>query len=197
MKLSKITLALVLSFAMLASACSISQFDAVLNEIAPAISTVLQIIAISRGTTVDLTLATKIAKDTTALETLYSDYQSVSSQSKPGVETQINAGFTVLNQDITSVLAVSQVSDPATQQKIEALVTLVQTGVGIAEAAIPSSNVSARAPKNLSASDLADSYNKILVAKTGTKRVDDFTSKAHKIHNHNRFERYVTAGRAK
>jgi hypothetical protein len=201
MKLSKIALAVTLSFTMLVAGCSVSQFDAVLNEIAPAISTVLQIIAISRGTTADLTVATKVAKDVTTLETLYNDYQSVSSTSKPGVESQINAGFTVLNQDISSVLAVAQVNDPATQQKIEALITLVQTGVGIAEAAIPSNSLTAQTArfraKKLNASDLADSYNKILVAKTGTKKVDDFTAKAHKIHVHNEFERLATFGKAK
>ena len=127
---AKVALAVTLSFTMIVAGCSVSQFDQVLNEIAPAISTVLQIIAISRGTTADLTVATKVAKDVTTLETLYNDYQSVSSTSKPGVESQINAGFTVLNQDISSVLAVAQVNDPATQQKIEALITLVQTGVG-------------------------------------------------------------------
>lgn len=191
---SKAVLAVLLSFTVLVAGCSVSQFEAVLNEIGPAVSTVIQIIAISKGTPADLTPVVKIATDVKTLETLYSDYQSVSAATQPTVAGHINSAFTVLNGDLASIFSATQVSDPQTQAKITALVALIQTGVNIAEAAVPSANAKLQLKgSHLTASDLADSFDKVLTAKTGHPEIDNFTSK-HQIHEHGKFLRTITVG---
>lgn len=195
MKLSKIILALVLIFTTLAmTSCSVSQFDAVLNEIGPAITTIIEIVAIVKGVPANTAVASKVSADVAAIEKLQTDLQSAEAASKPGIEASLNVGFSVLNSDLGSVFAVAQVSDQNTQAKITALVGLVETAVTIAEAAIPSSAVKLgkKAP-NLTASALIDSWNHVLVAKTGNSAVDAYTGK-HKLHKHGKFLRVASAG---
>ena len=191
-------LAVVLCLSMVNVGCSAAQFITVLNEVTPAVLTVLQIVALFKGTPVDTTIPTKIQADVTALEKLYTDYQAAAAADQPGIRNEITSAFAVLNADIGSVLTIAQVKDPATQAKIEALIALIQTAVTIAEAVIPpsaSSDQLVRASK-LTPGDFVDSYNKILTAKTGIAAVDAFTPK-HRIHIHSKLTRVLTFGLAK
>jgi hypothetical protein len=192
----KSAIAVLLCCSMLATACSVSHFEAVLNEVAPAISTIIQIVAIVKGIPANTAIATKIGADVAALNKFYTDYEAASASGKAGIESDINNGFTVLNSDLSTVFAVAQVSDPNTQAKVSALISLVETAVGIAEAAIPGTVAKlTKAPANLTASALVNSFNKILVAKTGNVTVDAFTPH-HKLHVHGEFVRTITLGRA-
>jgi hypothetical protein len=200
MKFPKIALAMVLSCALVAQGCSQSQVNAVLNEIGPAVLTILQIIAVVKGTPVNTSLSSKVNSDVASVETLYTDFSSASATSKPGIEGQLNAAMGVLNNDLNDIYNVAQVSDKNTQAKITALVGLIGTAINIVEATLPSTPSAMKAslqPTALNASGLADSWNKILVAKTGNAKVDDFTKHAHKIHNHGFFVRTITVGVAK
>ncbi|HZP33952.1 MAG TPA: hypothetical protein VFB23_11390 [Candidatus Acidoferrales bacterium] len=176
---------------------SASQFEQVLNEVAPAVSTILQIVAIFTGQPVNTAVPEKIKADVAGLEQLYSDYQAAQPATKTGIAADINADFGVLSQDLTTVFSIAQVNDPKTQQKITQLIGFIQDGVQLAEAAIPQSSgrVGAK-PVKLTPGDLVDSFDKVLVAKTGNKPVDDFTAK-HQLHLHSKFVRVVTFGRAK
>lgn len=178
--------------------CSANQFVTVLNEVAPAVLNILEIVAIFKGVPVDPNIPNRIQTDVTLLEKLYTDYQTATGTSQAGIRNEINAAFSVLNSDIASVLTIAQVSDKNTQLKVTALVGLVQTAVLIAEAAIPSPASAAQAvtPISLNASGFVDSYNKILTAKTGNSAVDKYTS-SHKIHIHSKLVRAVTLGQAK
>jgi hypothetical protein len=166
----------------LLTACSVSQFEAVLNEIGPAVSTIIQIIAIVKGTPANLAPATKISADTAAIEKFYNDYQTASATSQPGIRADIQNSFTVLNADLTTVFAVAQVSNTNTQAKITALIGLVESAVNIAEAAVPGTAAAAKATpaQVLTAKTLKSSFNSVLKAKTGDAAVDAFTAK-HKL----------------
>lgn len=196
--LSTMFLACILMLTTFTFGCSQAQFIAVLNEVGPAVTDILEIVALVRGTPADTSLATKISGDVSDVETLYTSYQAASAASKPGIEADINNGFSVLNSDLTQVFQLAKVSDVNTQAKVTALIGLVQTGVTIAESLIPVSaaRYKATAPtSHLSAADLVTSYNHILVAKTGNKVVDAYTPK-HKLHFHTEAVRVLSLGHA-
>lgn len=178
------------------SGCSVSQFEAVLNEVGPAVSTILQIVAIAKGTAADTSLATKIAADVAAAEKVFADLQASTEANKGSLKAQLDADFVTLNNDLSSVFAIAQVSNKNTQAKITALVGLVESAVQIAEAAIPSNSAKAVNAPKLSADELVDSFNNVLVAKTGDVKIDSFTPK-HKIHKHGKLVRVLSLGIAK
>ena len=190
-------LALMLAFTtVFTGGCTQAEFQAVLNEVGPAVSTILQIVALIKGTPANTSIVTKVDADVAALNKLYTDFQAAEVANQGNIRNEINAGFATLQSDLSSVFAIAQVSDVNTQAKITALVGLILSAVEIAEAAIPGSAVAASKPVGLDANSLVDSYNKVLVAKTGNAAVDAFTAK-HKIHNHSKFVRVVTLGVAK
>lgn len=191
-RLFKPALALILCISMVGCTWSQSEFITVLNEVAPAVQTIIEIVALVKGTPASTSISTKIGADTAALEKLYSDFQKAQPADKSSVEGEINAAFLTLQADLSAVFAVAQVSDANTQAKVSALISLIQTAVNIAEAAIPSNKVSVSADK-MTAGDLVDSYNKVLVAKTGNKAVDQFTPK-HQIHIHSSVVRHLSLG---
>ncbi|MGH9727504.1 MAG: hypothetical protein ACRD4V_02795 [Candidatus Acidiferrales bacterium] len=175
--------------------CNASQFETVLNEVGPAIGTILQIIAIVKGGAANLSLSSKVGADVAGIEKLYADFEAANSASKGAIKAEINAGFTTLNADLGTVFAIAQVSDKNTQAKITALIGLVQSAIAIAEAAMPSSSPSAAVvtPLSLDANSLVSSFNKILVAKTGNPAVDRATPHM-KLHIHGGFVRMASMG---
>ena|ERR1700679_2868636 len=183
--ISKPVLAMTLMVVLIAPmGCSSAQFFSVLNEVAPAALDILQIVALFSGKPVSQGAVAKIDADVAALEKLYTDFEAAKAA---GTDTSVllndlNAGFSTLNADISSVLAIAQVSDPATQAKIEALILIVQSAVNIAEAIIHPAVSASPNHVALSAADLADSYNKTLKAKTGNQLVDNYT-KHHAVHS--------------
>lgn len=191
--LSKVMLASVLSLSLFTYGCSPAQFFAVLNEVAPAIVNILQIIAIFTGHPANTVIASKVGADVASVEKLYSDYQAANTTDKPGIRDNINTGFQVLQADLSTVYSVAQVSDPNTQAKVAALIALVKSSVGIAEAII--SPKASAAPTTLDADKILDSYNKILVAKTGVARIDAATPHM-KLHKHSTPVRVLTLGYA-
>jgi hypothetical protein len=177
-KFSTLAIVTVLACSLTLGGCSTAQFDAFLNVIGPAVADIIQIIAIVKGTPANLTPVTKIDADVAAVETLYHDFLAAGTAAQPGIQADINAGFTTLNADLGSVFTVAQVSNPNTQAKITALVSLVETGVNLAEAVVNTKGPSAT--ETFTAKQLKSSFNQVLTAKTGNSSVDAFTAK-HKI----------------
>lgn len=193
----RVILSVVLIASLAFAGCTTAQFIQVLNEVPPAISTILQIIALAENKPANTALPAKIAGDVATLEKLYYDFQAAKIDMRPGIESDIGGAFLALNQDLSMVLKMAQVSNPNTQAKITALISLVETAVQIAEAAIPASAKSATlAPVHLNASAVVDSFNKILVAKTGVPNVDAATPHM-RLHLHSNFVRAMSMGRAK
>lgn len=201
LRLPTFALVTLLICSMIATGCSVTQFDAVLNEVGPAVTTILDIIALIKGVPVNTALASKVTADVAAIETLDTDLITATAASAPGIRGDINAGFTVLTQDLGSIFVLANVSDVNTQAKLTALIDLIQSAVNIAEAAIPGNTPTsmrtlrfgATSIPNLDASTLVGSWNQILVAKTGNKFVDAYTPK-HKLHYHSKVWRIATAG---
>lgn len=195
-KLGILFLASVLTVATIPLAgCSSSQFIADLNLISPAVLNVLEIVALFQGSQVDQTIPAKINADVAAITKLYTDFQAASGANKGNIQKEITAEFAVLNSDLSSVFTLAHVSNPNTQSKITALLGLIETSVTLAEDFITPPATTATNSYKLTDNQLIDSYNKVLVARTGIKPVDDYTAK-HEIHKHNFLVRHMTFGMA-
>jgi hypothetical protein len=195
-------LIVVLSLAMVCTACSIawvSTLDSILAAAAPALINILQIVAVANGQPVNANLAVKINADATIIKTLAGDFGKASSGSAPGVCQQLQAAVSVYQADQQLVLQIAQVGDPNTQTKITLLADLVAGTVNAILAVIPSCQNAAKARNmkiapSYSVSTFADHYNSILLAPTGNADVDAATPKL-KLHQHSKLVRAVTFGR--
>jgi hypothetical protein len=197
---------IVLSLAFITTACStawVSTLDTILAVAAPALSNILQIVAIADGKPFNSQLAAKIATDATAIKTLAGDYASVSSAAGPGVCQQLNAAIATYQTDQSLVLQVAQVSDTNTQTKITLLAGLVAGTVQAITAVIPQCTPSPTVNANirmavssppLSVTNFVSEYNTILKLKTGNTAVDAVTPSL-ALHQHSKIARILTFGR--
>lgn len=192
-KLPKILLASVLSLSLFSYGCSSAQFFQVLDQVAPAVLTVLQIIATFQNKPVDMRLSAKVGADVAGIEKLYEDWKTANPTSAPGIKADIDRSFNVLNSDLSTVFSLAQVSNPNVQAQVTVLVTLIQSGVHIAEAII-SPNASA-APTTLDAKKLQNAFNRELDVKTGNAAVDKIAPTL-KLHEHSKPVRFLTLGYA-
>ena len=196
MKFRNLALVSILSTVLILSGCSASQFQQYLNAVGPAVSIILQIVAVAGGPAFNSGLVQKINSDTAALNKLYADYESVSAGAKGSVKGQIDAGFSLLNQDLATVFSLAQVSNKNVQEKVAVEIGLVQSAVVLAESLLPGTSAAHSARIELRANELTDSFNKVLHAKTGDAAVDKAAAKL-SLHRHGRFARYATLGALK
>lgn len=204
MKALKFLAVPVLAFTLLLSGCSFttSDFNQILNEVAPAVATVLQIIALVEGTPANAALPPKIAADVAAIEQLHTDFQNSADANKGSIVAELNGAFSTLQNDLKTVFQIASVKDTATQIKITALLQLINSAVQITENAIPGLNVTPVVKVTYSSkvsftpSEFVDSYNKLLVAKTGIARVDAYTP-TRKLHLHSKAARVLSLGQLK
>ena len=206
--LKYVCLVTVLGMSMITVGCTAAQWEAALNEIGPAVGVIVEIVAISKGGTANLSSVTKIEADTAALDTIITSFQAANNPAtKQSLAAQINANFTTLQNDLNDVYTLSNVSDPVTQNKITLEIGLVVGLIQIVEAAIPgvittqpaSLTVGREAAKSAqftSVDQFVADYNANLIAPTGNKAVDKYT-KAHQLHIHGKVVRYATLGIAK
>lgn len=175
----------------------VAQFEQVLNQIAPATLTILQIIALFK-TGIDVnTLPAKVGADVAAVEKLFTDYEAAATNAKATVLAQLNAGFSVLQGDFSTVLTLAHVSDVNTQAKLTALVGLIGSALRIAEGfIIVTPAATAVQPLKLTPGSFVDSWNAMLTAKTGNAQVDAFTAHNGHLHLHGKFVRVVSLGMA-
>jgi hypothetical protein len=195
-------LIVVLSLAMLCTACSttwVSTLDSILAAAAPALINILQIVAVANGQPVNTNLAAKINADATIIKTLAGDFAKASSGSSAGVCQQLQAAVSAYQGDQQLVLQIAQVGDSNTQTKITLLADLVAGTVNAIMAVIPSCQNAAvtrnmKTAPSYNVSTFADHYNSILLAPTGNAAVDAATLKL-KLHRHSKLVRAVTFGR--
>ena len=202
----KIVLAMLLCLTVTVSGCSVawvSTLDNILVAAAPALINILQIIAIAKGAPVNGTLSAKITADAAAIKTLATSFAGASALAAPGACSQLQAAITTYSSDEAQVLALAQVSDPATQQKVIVLSSLVAGTISGILAVIPNCSQAAAARATLARSNAVPlplkgfiaSYNAKLVEKTGNAAVDTYTAK-HKVHVHSGVVRALSLGMA-
>jgi hypothetical protein len=194
--------AVVLCAVLFMTACSaawVSTVDSILAAAAPALVSILQIVAVANGQPMNSGLAAKITADAAAIKTLASDFSSASKLAAPGVCSQLQAAIGVYQADTQLVLSTAQVTDANTQTKIVLLSGLVAGTVDAILAVIPACQSPAATAKTLKAApplslkNFVTSYNAILTAKTGNAAVDAVTPTL-KLHQHSKLVRALTFG---
>ena len=194
---SMIAIAAIAFSTMTTTACNtadfVKEFDQYTSQIVPAVNSILAILSLF-GVASQSQLPPKIDADVTAVQKLVADFAEAPASSQPGIRNQIASEETVLNADLQQVFQVAAVSDPNTQTKVSALITLVESAVSEGFALIPQSssvvNTAHAIPAGtkFQAKDFVDSFNAIITSKTGNKAVDAATPKlklkkhAHKAH---------------
>lgn len=196
----KASLAIVLCLSITMAACStswVSTLDTIVSVAAPALVNILEIVAAVKGVPVNATLAAKVTADAASIKALATSFASASTSAAPGICAQLQAAIATYQADQNQILQLAQVSDPATQTKINLLSGLVATTVTAILAVIPScqsSNVSAKLKESpVNVKSFVKTYNAILVTKTGNAAVDSKTASL-KLHEHSKFTRVITAG---
>lgn len=198
----KFILAIVLSMALATVGCTtswVTTVDTILVAAAPALTNILEIIAIANGVPVNSALVNKIATDAGLIKTLSADFQKASATAGPGVCAQLQGAIGAYQADQALVMQAAQVSDVNTQNKIVVLSELVAGTVQTVLALVPPCSPTAAPAKMTVASSLrlstfVSTYNSVLVAKTHNPAVDAATPKL-VIHQHSKFVRKVSFGR--
>lgn len=196
----KKVLVVVLSLAMLSAGCStawVATVDSVLAVAAPALTNILQIVAVANGKPLNGSLVAKINADATIIKTLAADFAKVSAGSAPGVCQQLRAAASAYQADQQLVLQAAVVSDSNTQIKITMLANLVAGTVDAILTAIPSCQSAAQSVKAIppySVSRFTAEYNTILTTPTGDPAVDATTVRL-KLHRHSKVVSVITFGR--
>lgn len=184
--MKKILLVPVLALAMFVGACGVSQWVKTAQEILPVVlpmvTNLVTAVSLLEGKTVsaaDLNTITQsanqVSNDLNLVGQLIDQYQS--SPSTTTVE-KINTTLAEVNTNLNNLLPALHISDPATVQKITAIVTLVSSEVSSLEQVLPlvsSGNLTARqrtvsAPMN--ASELKKQYNAIVTQPTANSQVN-------------------------
>jgi|SRR5579871_3320979 len=196
-------LACVLCVSLVTAGCStawVSTLDNILVAAAPALINILNIIAIAKGIPPNLALEGKINADAATIKTLAADFAAASSSAAPNACSQLQAAISTYASDQAQVMSLAQVSDPATQTKIETLSALVGGTVTAVLAVIPACQQAATMKASLEAKAVplplktfVKSYNETLAVKTGNPAVDSYT-KNHAIHVHGKVLRTLTFG---
>jgi hypothetical protein len=192
-------LIVVLSFALLSTACStawVSTLDSILAAAAPALINILQIVSVANGQPMNSNLATKINGDAAAIKTLAADFATDGGSN--ACSTLQNAVATY-QFDQAFVLQLAQVKDSNTQAKISLLADLVSGTIGAITAVIPACETPTSAAQSIKVEpplklrNFVASYNVILTARTGNAAVDAATPKL-VIHQHSKMARYSSLG---
>lgn len=198
----KTILAFTLFVAVALTGCSaawISTVDSILAVAAPALTNILQIVAVANNQPFNSNLAVKINADASAIQLLASDFAKTSSASSSGICQQLQAAISTYQADQQLVLQVAQVSDANTQTKITLLTDLIAGTVQAITAVIPSCQSVAlahdfKAQLPLKVREFVTEYNATLKIETGNAAVDAITPKL-AIHQHSKIERAITFGR--
>ena len=203
--MKKTLLCIVLIATMFAAACStawVSTLDSILAAAAPALIDILQIYALSSGKAVPAALVSKINADAAAVKSTATDFANASATAGPGACAQLQTALTTYEADLPAVLAVAQVSNVNTQNKIDTLSALVIGTFGALEPVIPGCSAPAvanlkvlvkTAAPPLKLKNFVTSYNAVLTSKTNDAPVDKATPKM-KLHYHSKAVRVLTLG---
>lgn len=197
----------ILALTLISVGCStawLTTLDSILAAAAPALISILQIAALSKGTPVNSGLAAKINGDAANLKTIAQDLANASAAAQPQVCAQLQAALTTYESDLPAVLQVAQVSNVNTQNKIETLSALVVGVFGSIEPLIPNCKAPAAATFKanlqggppLTVKNFVQSYNAVLLSPVNDPPVDQNVHKF-KLHNHSLGIRILTLGIAK
>ncbi len=174
--LPSLVLGVMLGLVSLSSGCTTPSWVVEAERIAkvalPIVEGLASIVGVSAGSAVG-----QVVNDLNLVFTLFDTYQAA-----PSADTlqQIQAGLNTVNADIGQILPAAHVKNPATQNKVAAILQLVTSEFSNIASLIPSSSASLSLPARraarpklpITAKDFKAQYNKIVTAETGDLACD-------------------------
>jgi hypothetical protein len=163
------------------AASFVQQFNQYSNQIAPAVQTILSLIAIFAVPNDKPDLVARISSDVAAAQKLVADFAAAATSDQPAIHDKIKAVEAAIKADLQEVFALAHVSNPATQTKVSNLLDLVgamvEEGFALIPVTVTPGTLKAAAPRAgaLKAKDYVGKFNKLLAEKTGDDKVDSLT----------------------
>jgi hypothetical protein len=214
-KIGKALMAALLIGTLTLTACStawISEAEQIVAALVPAMANLLTLVATLEGKNIsaaDLqtiqSAGAQAGADLQLLQSLVGEYEKADASAQPGLLNQIQAAMSAVQLTLNGLLPALHITDVATQAKITALVGLLISEVESMAAVVPLVNpgaspgmmaMAARQVKKqppLTASEFVNSYNATITAKTGNAQLDH-ASAGLRIHVHEKFARWASAG---
>jgi hypothetical protein len=170
---------------------TINTIDSILAEVGPAVQIVVSLLPLLTKENIPPNVVSGInawvpvvTQDVSNLQSIVTQYQS--DLTDPTVQAKINAVIQTTENDVTSVLTMLKVLDPATQEKITAIVTAVGAAIISVENIINSLKAKAGVKVAFKASpnqqfykngkDFVSKFNVVLHLPTGNPTVDGATA---------------------
>lgn len=201
-----VLLPLLLSALVVAPACNSATVINDIVKLVPVVNDILDIVVASGAMDAAQAKAiqNKDAADAAIVQKAYQDFiaarQSGAAQT-PELWNVMNAAFSVFEQDSSQVFQLAQVHNANVQNKVNLMVASAQAALAIIETLVPANPIngaqisrrfSAAATTNQNEKAFVETYNRIVVLKTGDAAVDAL--KLHKLHIHSWVVRYGSAG---
>ncbi len=214
-EIRKALIATVLAATLMLSACStawIGEAEQIVEALIPAVANLVTLVATLQGksvTAADLqtiqNAGAQAGAELQLMQSLINQYQKADAAAQPGLLNQIQAAMNAVQTTLNGLLPVLHIKDVATQAKITAVVGLLISEVESMAAIVPLVNLTAspamttmavkQATKQppLTAEEFVSSFNASMTAKTGNPQLDHATAGL-RVHLHNRFARWASAG---
>jgi len=206
---------LLLCGTMMWTACStawIKDAEQIVAVLMPATANIVGLVAALQGKNVSTaemqaiqSAGSQAGADLQLMQSLITQYQTADTTAKAGLLSQIQVAMGAVQSNLNGILPALHIKDAATQAKITAVIGIVLAEVQSLEAIVPlvnpgaSTGMMAMAAEQvkkhppLTASEFVSSYNATMTAKTGNGELDHATS-GMRIHLHEKFERWASAG---
>lgn len=172
-------------------ACNIqwvTEAEQIIAVITPAITAALGLLAalgarISAG---DITIITKWANEVsndleTVVKPLLDQYNTAEAAAKPGILASIQTALDTIQSNFAQILPALHITDPATQQKVQAVLAAISGEIASLINVIPvlqgKANISQfeAALKTMDAHHFKESFNQTMTTKTGDAEIDALT----------------------
>jgi hypothetical protein len=172
-------------------ACStawVTQAEEIVAAVLPAITNIITLVGLAEGnvSAKDLSIITNsAAQANTALQTvgtLIDQYNAAPAEQKAGILAQINTAISTAQANIASILPQLHITDPASQQKVVAIIGVVQEEIASLQGLLPliktgHMNKAAFLAKTMDAKHFRSRYNAALSAKSGNDVLDKGANK--------------------
>ncbi len=214
-RVAKGMIVVVLCGTMMWTACStawINEAEQIVAALIPATANIVALMATLQGKNVsaaDLqtiqSAGAQAGADLQLMQSLIVAYQKADAAAQPGLLNQIQTAMSAVQSTLNGLSPALHIKDAATQAKISAVVGIVLSEVKWVAAIVPLANpgaspgMMAMAAKQVqkqpppTASEFVASFNATMAAKTGNPELDHATA-GMRIHLHEKFARWVSAG---
>ncbi len=211
----KAMVAVVLSGALMCTACStawVEEADQIVAALIPATANLVALVATLQGKNLSAadvqmteSAGSQAGADLQLMQSLIAQYQKADAVAQPGLLSQIQAAMSAVQSTLNGLLPALHIKDAGTQAKITAVVGILISEVESVAAVVPlvaasaSPGMMTMAAKQvkkqppLSASEFVASYNATMTAKTGNAELDRAASGL-RIHLHGKLARWASAG---